>query len=68
MKGMHRIVAAERHRDRVEVRYLKDGETRQRCYTFGELTTMEINALDLLDQPGDYAIDPEKNRIYEHYL
>ncbi|MDD4255322.1 MAG: hypothetical protein PHP59_08100 [Methanofollis sp.] len=65
---MHRIVAAEKHLDRIEVRYRKEGELRRRCYTFEEVIAMEINALDLLDRPGDYAIDPEKNRIYEHYL
>lgn len=68
MEGMRRIVAAEKHRKRIEVRYLKDGETRQRCYTLEELTAMGVNALDLLDRPTDYAIDPEKNRIYERYL
>lgn len=65
---MHPIVTAVKHRDRVEVRYRKDGETRRRCYTFEEVIAMEINVLDLLDHPHDYAIDPEKNRIYERYL
>lgn len=64
----HPIIAAVKHRDRIEVRYQKKGETRRRRYTFMDGPAMTINALDLLDRPGDSARAPEKNLTYERSL
>jgi len=51
----------------IEVTYRKDGEARLRDFTWDELTAMGINALDLMEDPGAFRIDPEKHLIYERF-
>jgi len=64
---MFDIVRAEERVNGIEVTYRKDGEARLRDFTWDELTAMGINALDLMEDPGAFRIDPERHLIYERF-
>jgi hypothetical protein len=60
---MHQIVRTERRGDGVNVVWEKAGKETALYFTFTQLIDMQVNALDILENPGNYGIDEETGRI-----
>jgi len=43
--------------------YGKKGKEEFETFNYSELIDMKVNALDLLNDPKNYAVDPENHRI-----
>lgn len=65
---MFDIVGAAKKVNGIEVTYRKDGELRLRDFALDELVAMGVNPLDLLADPGAFAVDPEKHLVCERFL
>ncbi len=60
---MQRIHRSERRGDGVEVTWEEGGEERSSSYSFSDLIDMRVNALDIIENPGNYAIDGKTGRL-----
>jgi hypothetical protein len=60
---MKDIVTTRKMENGVAVYYLEDNEKKLESFNYSELIDLKINALDLLDNPKSYQVDPEKHRV-----
>ena len=60
---MYRILRTERVGDGVSVVWEKDGVEMRSYYSFTDLIGLRLNALDVLNTPGNYGIDEKTERI-----
>ncbi len=60
---MKDIVATRRMENGIACYYGEKGSEEFESFNFSELIDMKINALDLLNNPRAYAVDPENHRI-----
>lgn len=60
---MYDIKASKRMGNDITVSYEVDGKTRFESFNFQDLIDLKINALDLLDRPMTYRIDPAARTI-----
>jgi hypothetical protein len=60
---MEQILRTGRRGDGVSVVWEKAGEEMTSYFSFTRLIEMKVNALDILENPGNYAIDEETGRI-----
>jgi hypothetical protein len=60
---MHDIKASKKMGDDIMVSFEANGRNQFETFGFQDLVDMKINALDLLDRPMSYKIDPAEHRI-----
>jgi hypothetical protein len=60
---MKDIVTTKKMENGIAVYYLEGNEKKLESFNYSELIDLKINALDLLDYPKSYQVDPEKHRI-----
>jgi hypothetical protein len=60
---MQKILRTERRGDGVEVVWEKAGEEMSSYFTFTELIDLRVNALDILENPGNYGIDERTGKV-----
>jgi hypothetical protein len=60
---MKDIVTTRKMENGVAVYYLEGNEKKLESFNYSELIDLKINALDLLENPKVYAVDPEKHKV-----
>ncbi len=60
---MQKIQRTERFGDGVSVVWEKEGMEMTSYFSFTELIDMQVNALDILNTPGNYGIDEKTGKI-----
>jgi hypothetical protein len=60
---MEKILRTGRIGDGVSVVWEKDGKEMTSYFSFAELIEMKLNALDVLNTPGNYGIDEKTGQI-----
>ncbi|NYT07287.1 MAG: hypothetical protein GKC05_03400 [Methanomicrobiales archaeon] len=60
---MKDIVATRKMENGVACYYGESGREEFESFTYRELIDLKINALDLLEDPNNYAVDPEKHIV-----
>jgi hypothetical protein len=60
---MHKIVRTERCGDGINVIWEKNGKEVFLYFSFTRLVDINVNALDLLDNPRNYGIDEKAQEI-----
>jgi len=60
---MQPILRTERLGDGVNVVWEKAGEEMTSFFSFTELIDIRVNALDILDNPGNYGIDEKTGKV-----
>jgi len=60
---MEKIVATRKMENGIACYYGEKGKEEFETFNYSELIDMKINALDLLNDPRNYAVDPENHRI-----
>jgi hypothetical protein len=60
---MQKIRRTERVGDGVNVVWEKDGKEMTSYFSFTQLIEMRVNALDVLNTPGNYGIDEKTGQI-----
>ena len=55
---MHDIISSRKMENGIVVFWDEDGERLYESFNYSELQDMKINALDLLDRPKSYKVDP----------
>jgi hypothetical protein len=60
---MYDIVTTRKMENGVACYYDKSAKTELEIFNFQELIDMKINALDLLKDSGNYAVDPAAHRV-----
>ena len=60
---MFGIVTSKRLPDGVAVFWLDDEGKKFEAFGFSDLIDLKINALDLLNNPGNYSIDVEEKKL-----
>lgn len=60
---MRDIVATRKMENGIACYYGDGGRDKFESFTFQELIDQKINALDLLKDPKNYAVDTEKHKI-----
>ncbi len=63
MKCMHDIVKTRKMENGIACYFGESGKEKFESFNYNELIDMKINALDLLDDPKNYAVDPASHRI-----
>ena len=63
---MYTIIGAEKRMNGIVVEYRSDSGSATAPFTFAELIDLRINALDLLEHPGNYRVDPQRHRVREN--
>jgi hypothetical protein len=61
--GMYQLSGSKRLADGVNVFWMEGGEEQNLYLTFSQMVDMKLNALDILDHPKNYQIDPKKKKI-----
>jgi len=60
---MHDIVSSKKMENGIVVFWQENGEKVSESFNYSELIDMKINALDLLDRPKSYRVDPKARAI-----
>ncbi len=60
---MKDIVATRKMENGVAVYYSEGNDTKLESFNYSELIDLKINALDLLEHPKTYQVDPQKHII-----
>jgi hypothetical protein len=60
---MKKIVKTERCGDGVNVVWKKAGKETTSYFSFTQLIDMQVNALDLLENPGEWGMDEKTGKI-----
>lgn len=60
---MKDIVATRKMENGVAVYYQEGAEKKFESFNYSELIDLKINALDLLEDPKNYAVDPKGHKI-----
>jgi hypothetical protein len=61
---MEEITGAKKMVNGVLVEYRRGDVSQTMGFTYEDLIAMEINVLDLVENPGDYEVDPEGEAIF----
>ncbi|HXX55956.1 MAG TPA: hypothetical protein VEI81_07655 [Methanoregula sp.] len=62
---MFDIVTTKRMPDGIVVFWLDDEGKKFEAFGYSNLIDMKVNALDLLNHPGNYAIDAEDRKLVQ---
>jgi len=60
---MHDIASSRKMENGIVVFWQENGEKVSESFNYSELIDMKINALDLLDRPKSYKVDPKARTI-----
>ena len=60
---MYDIKASKKIGEGILISYEENDSNKFESYNFQELVDMKINALDLLDRPMSYRVDPAAHKI-----
>lgn len=60
---MHDLLTTKRMENGIAVYWLEGNDRKLDTFNYQDLIDQEINALDLLDNPSGYRIDPSSHRI-----
>jgi hypothetical protein len=60
---MRDIVSSKKMENGIVVFWEEAGEKKYESFNYSELIDMRINALDLLDRPKSYKVDPKAHTI-----
>jgi hypothetical protein len=63
LEYMQQILKTERRGDGVEVVWREDKREMNSYFSFTQLIDMRVNALDILENPGNYGIDENTGKI-----
>ena len=63
MTGMERLRSTGRQGDGIIVTWEENGREMTASYSFAQLIDLRVNALDIINNPGNYAIDGKTGRI-----
>jgi hypothetical protein len=61
--SMHPIAKSRRGEHGITVQWKEGKDTMSETFSYAELIDMRINAVDLIDKPGQYVIDPGARKI-----
>jgi hypothetical protein len=61
--GMYQLSGSKRLGDGVNIFWMEGGEEQNLYLSFSQMVDMKLNALDILDHPKNYQIDPKKKKI-----
>jgi len=61
--SMYQLSGSKRLGDGVNVFWKEGGEEENLYLSFSQLVDMKVNALDILDHPKNYQIDPKKKKV-----
>ncbi|WP_292368442.1 hypothetical protein [Methanoregula sp. UBA64] len=60
---MYQVAMSRKMENGIVVFWLERNDTRYESFNYQELQDANINALDLLDRPKSYQVDPGAHRI-----
>ena len=60
---MIQITSSKKYQNGIQVFWKEEGKENNDFFPYEELIDMKINALDILDNPKIYRIDPKKHSI-----
>ncbi|HVP95979.1 hypothetical protein [Methanoregula sp.] len=60
---MHDIVSSKKMENGIVVFWEENSEKVNESFNYSELIDMKINALDLLDRPKSYKVDPKAHTL-----
>jgi hypothetical protein len=60
---MEQISGSKKRETGIEVTFMEQGKEQQIFFSYQDIIDMKINAIDLLENPRFYLIDPKKHRI-----
>ena len=60
---MHEITSTLKMENGIVVFFEENGARKDESFNYGELVDMKINALDLLDRPKSYRVDPKAHTL-----
>ena len=60
---MNQLSGSKRLGDGVNVFWKEGGREENQYFTFSQLVDMQVNALDIIEHPKNYQIDPKKKKI-----
>jgi len=60
---MHNVISSRKMENGIVVFWEEEGEKKYESFNYSELIDMRINALDLLDHPKSYKVDPKAHTI-----
>jgi len=60
---MHDITGSKKMENGIVVFWDEDGEKKYESFNYAELVDMKINALDLLERPKSYHVDPPAHKL-----
>ena len=61
---MEQISGSMKRSEGIEVSWMEKGKEKQAFFSYQEIIDMKINAIDLLENPRFYLIDPKNVRIH----
>ena len=60
---MYDILSSKKMENGIVVFWDKAGEKKYESFNYAELVDMKINALDLLERPKSYKVDPDAHKL-----
>jgi hypothetical protein len=60
---MHDIAGSKKMENGIVVFWNEDDGTKYESFNYAELVDMKINALDLLERPKSYKVDPQAHTL-----
>lgn len=60
---MQKIIGSKKMENGIVVFWLEGKDKKWESFNYQELIDMKINAVDLLDYPGSYQVDPKSRNI-----
>lgn len=63
LDSMHDIVSSKKMENGIVVFWDEKGEKKYESFNYSELVDMKINALDLLERPKSYKVDPKAHTL-----
>jgi len=60
---MHDIVSSKKMENGIVVFWDEGNEKKYESFNYAELVDMKINALDLLERPKSYKVDPDAHKL-----
>jgi hypothetical protein len=61
---MEQISGSKKREDGIEVSWREKGKEHIEFFSYQDIIDMKINAIDLLENPRFYLVDPKKRRIH----
>lgn len=60
---MQKIIGSKKMENGIVVFWLEGNDRRWDSFNFQELIDMKVNAMDLLDHPSSYEVDPTAHKL-----